>query len=191
ALRLLPEDDVELRGRVLSRLAGACRDEPSPERRDALSKQAVELARSAGNDSVLAFALDGRAAAIVSPDTIDEVHRLGSELLTLGERIGDRERIVQGRSYRIMTRLMSGDLDEAILDLDHQREASRELGQPVQQWQVAVAEAMLALTRGPLEEADLLIQQAFDVGERAIPELALPSFVFQRYTLADLRGQPG
>jgi tetratricopeptide (TPR) repeat protein len=191
ALQLLPEGEVELRGRLLGRLAGALRDEPSPERRDALSREAVELARAAENDVALAFALEGRAAAILSPDTVEEVNALGSELVAVGERIGDRERVVQGYSYRLMTRLMLGDLEGAMLDRDRQRVVHGELGQPIQGWQVDVDLAMLALNNGRLEEAEELIGAAFAVGERAIPELAIPACVFQRYVLADLRGDPG
>jgi hypothetical protein len=43
-LAALADEDVELRARLLARLAGALRDEPSHDRRDELSKEAVELA---------------------------------------------------------------------------------------------------------------------------------------------------
>jgi tetratricopeptide (TPR) repeat protein len=191
ALERLPADEIELRGRLLGRLAGARRDEPSPDRRNRLSREAVELTRAAGNDVALAFALEGRAAAILSPDTVDEVSAIGSELVELGERVGDRERVIQGCSYRIMTQLVLGEVEGAMLDVERQRMVSRELGQPIQLWQVTVDEAMLALNAGSLDEAESLIEEAFEIGERAIPELAVPASVFQRYLLADLRGDPG
>jgi len=189
ALELLPPDDIELRSRLLSRLAGACRDERSPVRRDALSREAVELARTSGNDVALAFALEGRAAAILAPDTLEEVLVLGSELVEVGSRTGDPERIIHGHSYRIMTQIAFGTLDDALPDVEHRNRASRELQQPIQLWQTAVDEAMLALAAGRLGEGEELVDNAFAVGERAIPELAVPAFVFQRYVLADFRGR--
>src|SRR5204863_8359968 len=92
ALSALSEEHVDLRVRLLARLAGALRDEHSRERRDALSREAVELARRCGNPAELAYALDARAAAIVAPDTVAECLALADELLELAERIGDRER---------------------------------------------------------------------------------------------------
>jgi tetratricopeptide (TPR) repeat protein len=60
-LRAIGEDDIELRARLLARLAGALRDEPSRDRRNRLSREAVELARRSGSATALAYALDGRA----------------------------------------------------------------------------------------------------------------------------------
>ena len=48
-LSAVANDDIELRARLLARLAGALRDEHSRTRRDALSAEAVELARRTGN----------------------------------------------------------------------------------------------------------------------------------------------
>jgi DNA-binding SARP family transcriptional activator len=47
-LEAVPAESVELRARLLARLAGALRDEHSRERRAALSAEAVELARRTG-----------------------------------------------------------------------------------------------------------------------------------------------
>src|SRR5262249_48539875 len=65
ALAGLAAEDVQLRVRLLARLSGALRDEPSPDRRARLSMEAVELARRAQDPAALAYAIDGRAAAIM------------------------------------------------------------------------------------------------------------------------------
>jgi hypothetical protein len=46
---------------------------------------------------------------------------------------------------------------------------------------------MLALAAGRLDEADELVRQAFALGERAQPEMAMPVYGLQRYTLCDFR----
>jgi hypothetical protein len=104
-LAALADEDVELRARLLARLAGALRDEPSRQRRDALSGEAVELARRTGDPAALAYALDGRAAAIVAPDTVTELLALGSELRQVAERIGDKERVAAAHYLRVVAQL--------------------------------------------------------------------------------------
>src|SRR5436189_2034576 len=101
ALPVLTDDmeEVELRARLLARLAGALRDEPSRARRDTLSREAVELARRTGNPAALAYALDGRCAAIVAPDTVAECLALATELREVAERIGDTDRVVHGHLH--------------------------------------------------------------------------------------------
>ena len=74
----LGEEDVELRARLLARLAGALRDEHSRDRRDALSREGLELARRTKNSTALSYALDGRAAAIFAPDARKRSSRLAA-----------------------------------------------------------------------------------------------------------------
>jgi DNA-binding SARP family transcriptional activator len=187
-LAALGEEDVELRARLLARLAGALRDEPVGHRRDKLSGEAVELARRAEDPAALAYALDGRAAAIISPATVAERLALGSELRQVAERIGDSELIVQAHFHRIMAQLQVGDVGVAAIDLDAASRIAQELRMPVQHWQVCGIRAMLALAAGRLIEADELVPRALALGERAQPTAVIPVYVLQRYTLSDFRG---
>jgi predicted ATPase len=187
-LAALTEQDVELRARLLARLAGALRDEHSRERRDSLSREAVELARHTGNSAALAYALAGRAHAIIALDTVAECLALASELCEVAARSGDSERLVAGRMLRIMAQLMVGDVREAEADLAAASRIADELRQPVHLWEIRGAQAMLALAAGRLIEAEPLIPQALALGERALPEAAIPHYRLQRYTLFDFRG---
>jgi DNA-binding SARP family transcriptional activator len=188
-LAALADEDVELRARLLARLAGALRDEPSRERRDTLSSEAVELARHTGNPAGLAYALDGRAAAMHGPDTVAECLALGTELREVAARIGDRERVVAGHVLRIIAQLTVGDIREAKVDLAAASRIADELRQPAQLWQTTSTQALLALAAGRLTEAEALIPQAFAFGERALPEGAIPIYRLQRYTLFDFLGR--
>jgi len=188
-LAALGGEDVELRARLLARLAGALRDEPSRERRDMLSSEAVALARQTGNPAGLAYALDGRAAAMHGPDTVAECLALGSELREVAARIGDKEREMAGHYLRIIAELTVGDVPGAQIDLTAARRIADGLRQPAQLWQTTSTQALLALTTGRLTEAEELIAQAFAFGERAVPEAAVPINRLQRYTLYDFRGR--
>ena len=109
-LAALASEDAELRARLLARLAGALRDEPVRERRDALSREAVDLARQTGNPVVLAYALLGRAHAIVAPDTVAECLELGGELREVAARSGDREQVVAAHVLRNHLHLLVGNV---------------------------------------------------------------------------------
>jgi DNA-binding SARP family transcriptional activator/tetratricopeptide (TPR) repeat protein len=187
-LASLGEEDVELRTRLLARLAGALRDEHSRDRRDRLSSEAVELARRAGNLAALGYALAGRAHAILAPDTITECLALGRELVEVATRSGDRERIQAGHQIRIVAQLMIGDVRGAEVDLAAASRIADELRQPAQLWDACAARAMLALAAGRLSEAEVLIPQALALGERALPQGAIPIYLLQRSTLCDFRG---
>jgi tetratricopeptide (TPR) repeat protein len=187
-LAALAEEDVELRARLLARLAGALRDEHSRDRRDALSREAVRLARRTGNPAALAYALDGRGAAILGPDTVAECLALSSELREVAQSIGDTERVVHGHFQRITAQLQRGDVADAEADLGAMLRIAAELRQPAQLWQAYAVQAMLALAAGRLTDAEELVPKAFALGERAQPGLATPVYQFQRYTLCDFRG---
>jgi tetratricopeptide (TPR) repeat protein len=187
-LGALGEEDVELRARLLVRLAGALRDEHAPDRRYVLSSEAVELARRTGDSAALAYALDGRASSIIGPDTVAELLELSSELCEVAARSGDRERVVAGHMLRIMAQLMVGDVRGAEADLAAASLIADELRQPIQLWHVYAVRAMLALAAGRLAEAEQLVPQAFVLGERAQPEMVVPVDRLQRYALCDFRG---
>jgi tetratricopeptide (TPR) repeat protein len=187
-LAALGKEDVELRVRLLARLAGALRDERTRDRRDALSGEAVELARQTGNPIALAHALDGRAHAIVAPDTVAECLALGTELCEVADLIGDRERLIAGHVIRVFSQLLAGDVHAAERDIATASRTAEELRQPAHLWLARSVQAMLALATGRLEDADVLIAQAFAHGERALPDVAIPHYRLQRYTVCDFRG---
>ena len=187
-LEAIADSDVALRARLLARLAGALRDEHSRDRRDGLSNEAVELARRTGNLAALAYALDGRAAAIIAPDTVDECLALGTELRDVALSIGDAERVLAGHWNRFIAQVMLGDLVKAELDLAAATRIADDLGLPVEHHQVLATRAMLAMTTGRFVEAEELIVTAFAIGERAQPEMAVPTYALHRHTLNDLQG---
>jgi DNA-binding SARP family transcriptional activator len=186
-LAALASEDVELRPRLLARLAGALRDEHARDRRDILSREAVELARRRGNATALADALYGRAAAIFAPDTVAECRALGSELREIAERIDDPERVMHGLMTRFIAQVMVGAISEAEADLESMGRVADHLRQPAQLWRVCVARATLALAAGRLSEAEELVSEALVLGARAQPDMAIPIHRLQRCALCDLR----
>jgi len=187
-LEAIGDDDPPLRVRLLARLAGALRDEPIRDRRDTLSAEALEIARRIDDPVALAHALDGRASAIVAPDTIEEVLALGNELLRVAERSGNTEQTVAAHSHRLVTSLMVGDVATARSALAASIRIADALRQPAHQWRVVGEEAMMALADGSLDEAEALVERALALGARAQRAEAITVHRVQRYTLHDFRG---
>ena len=187
ALAELGEEDLSLRARLLARLAGALRDEHGRDRRDAVSREAIAVARRTDDREALADAINGRAAAIIAPDTLEECLMLGTKLRELAERIGDKERAAYGHIVCVHAEIQLGDIRAAHADLEAALRIADELRQPVHLWQVRGIQAMLALASGSIKEAEHRVEQAFADGESAQPGMALPVYQLQQYTLAELR----
>jgi eukaryotic-like serine/threonine-protein kinase len=187
-LAAVPADDVELRVGLLARLAGALRDERSSARRDALSRDAIELARRSGDLAALAYALDGRAIAIAAPETQEEIIAAGRELCLVGERIGDRERVLHGHLHQLGPLLTLGRLADARASLATASRIADDLRQPAHLWDVRGAQTMLALAAGALDDAEALMEEARVMGERVQPEIAIPVHRAHWCTLCELRG---
>jgi DNA-binding SARP family transcriptional activator len=187
-LAALADEDFALRVRLLARLAAALRDEPSRDRRDRLSKEAVALARATENPSALAYALDGRVPVIIAPDTVAECLAIATELREVAARIDDTLRVAHGYLHECITRVMVGDAGELDTSVHAMSRLTDELKQPAHLWEARAAKAVLALAAGRFTEAEELIEQALALGERVKPEMAIPVYRLQRYTLCDFRG---
>lgn len=168
ALATLPEADVELRARVLARLAaGPMRDDRDRSVRDRMSREAVDAARRLGDARTLAYCLDGRHAAVWWPDNIDERIAIADELIRAAVGAGEPERALQGHHYRCVAGLERADLAGFETDLYVQERLADELRQPVYRWYVVMARTMAATMQGRLDEADRLLDECYELGLRA------------------------
>jgi tetratricopeptide (TPR) repeat protein len=88
-----------------------------------------------------------------------------------------------------MVQLIVCDVEGAEADLAVASRIADELRQPAQQWEVCGVRAMVAVALGRLTEAEALIPQALALGERAIPDGAIPHYQLQLYAVRDFRGE--
>ena len=168
ALAGLGKEDSLLRVKVMARLAGGpMRDEMEREPRDAMSRQAVEMARRLGDPATLAYALDGRYAAVWWPENLEDRLTIATELIQAAEEAGDKERALQGHHYRCLARLERGDMPGVYADADAKARLAEELRQPAQEAYVVGMQATLALFEGRFDDAEALIPRALALGQRA------------------------
>ncbi len=191
ALTAMGDADSRLRVMLLSRLAGALRDEPSRESPASLSQEAEMMARRIGDPETLAYALDGRYSAIWWPENPEERLLIATELVQLAEEIGDKERAFQGHDYRNCALLELGDIAAIDAELDVMAIIAEELRQPAQLWIVFHTRAMRALLDGRFDDAEQLIGEAFGFGQRAQRWDAVLSHNLQMYGLRRGQGRLG
>jgi DNA-binding SARP family transcriptional activator len=187
ALAALPVDELELRSRLLARLAGALRDEHSRARREELSGEALKLARASDNPAAVAYALDAHAYAIIAPDTMHRCLELARELGDAALQTGDKERVVASHMLASMALIVLGDVAGTEREVEAAVRAADELRQGPQLAQVQGVQAMLLLAKGRFEEGERLATQRFELGRHALPQASVAIYSCQRYALRDLR----
>ncbi len=105
----LGDRDPVLRSRLLSKLTGTAPYMLSMAKRDALSREALALARASGDLAALRDALGARHWACLGPDRVDERIALGEEMVSLGERHGDALMVFTGHEALFGVHLLTGD----------------------------------------------------------------------------------
>jgi hypothetical protein len=85
---------------------------------------------------------------------------IGTELLAVGDEIGDLERIVLARLFRFVGSVGLGDLAAAEAELMQMSDAADKLRQPAHRAYVLVARAMRALLLGAFGDSEAFMQDA-------------------------------
>jgi DNA-binding SARP family transcriptional activator len=166
ALAGLGEEESQLRVRLLARLAGALRDQPSLEPRTSLSREAVAIARRLGDADTLGYALVSLTTATWSPE-IEELVPYVDEVKRLAEETGDPERMFQWGWLQHIVCMNLGDIAGAEeIGVTH-RAVAWELKQRSQQWYSTVMRSLVPLIRGEFAEAEQLAEEALQIGQRA------------------------
>jgi tetratricopeptide (TPR) repeat protein len=189
AIGRLGDQQSPLRARLLARLSGALRDDAVRDRREALSAEAVAMARAIGDPSALAYVLDGRYSAIWGPDTTEERLGIAEEMLEIAAAVGDTERTFQGRHYRLQVLLEHGDLGAARRELEQNAAIAEALHQPAQRWYLASMRALLSLLEGRFADAEHHVVDAYEHGRAAESMHATGTVRLQRYVLRREQGR--
>ena len=191
ALAALPEEDSELRARLLARLAGALRGQSSPELHDELSRRGVEMARRLGDISTEAYALAGRWACIFGPDKSEELLAIADRIVLLAEHAGEPERAIEGHLVRHVSLMILGDVPGAVAALNEAGRLADRLRQVLQRWYVACYRTDLALFEGRFEGAEARIEEVLALGERAQELDPQVAYRLQLFALRKEQGRLG
>jgi DNA-binding SARP family transcriptional activator len=166
ALQALGDEESELRVRLLARLAGALRDQPSLEPRSSLSREAVAIAQRLGDRETLAYALVSLATATWGPD-VERLAPYVDEVRELAEETNNLELMFQWGWLQHIVGMSLGETSGVEEVVEKHRVLADDLKQRSQQWYSLVMRSVLALFRGEFAEAERLAEEALELGERA------------------------
>jgi tetratricopeptide (TPR) repeat protein len=157
------------RVRLLARLAAATRDESVRDRRVRLAEEAVQIAERGDDPAILAYALEGQFVAAEGPESLSRGDgvAVGQRLISLGEQIGDKERVFAGHDHRLHGFWALGDRAGVDVELAALSTLADELRQPAQRWHVGTGRSMLALMEGDFGRAEQLIDETLRLGQRS------------------------
>jgi DNA-binding SARP family transcriptional activator len=179
ALAAIGPGDGPLRVRLLGHLAEALCYTTADERRDALSAEAVAIARRLDDPAVLGDALRSRCLALWSVQHLPERMRLAGAVLDLGQRLDRWELRLFGYHHLFVARLERGEVAEAGRLLDAFEEIAGRLRQPIYRWQAKLFRTLQAQLRGAFEPAERLAMEALELGQGAQDPDALTLFATQ------------
>jgi eukaryotic-like serine/threonine-protein kinase len=150
--------DSTLRVRVLARLALELIWTNESERRDAVAREAVEVAERLGDPQARLVAIYSRCEAVWGPDTIEEALASADEILSLAGELGDHEMTYLGHEIRVRALLQLGDPIRGDIDEKRCAELAEELRIAEYRRRLHHRSGFRALFDGRLEEARLAAQ---------------------------------
>ncbi len=172
-----------VRAQVLAHLAAALRDQPDRGPRDALSREAVALARASGDPPTLAYTLSCRLNALMGPGDPQGRLAVAEELRSVARALRDMALESVGEYHRAMVFLETGRMAEYRQALDAVQRLVAELGQPALRFLATVVKASLALLEGRFADAEALVESALRSGGSSMPWDAVIFSRVQRFAL--------
>lgn len=151
ALGALPTAEAGLRARLLARLATELHFAPTPADTDALSREAVALARATGDAATLAYTLPARLRCS-GPEQRDERGGIIAEILALTG--GRGELAVHALAWQVSEALQAGDPAAVAAARTALLAAVREMRQGRDLWLVPALESQEHLLAGRLAAAE-------------------------------------
>src|SRR5207244_3237671 len=131
-----------------------------------IGEEALTLARRLGDPCQLAAALRARLIALWRPETAEERLAIADEIVTLGQRTGDRELSLLGHRFRIVGFLERGDVVAADREIEAWAQIAGELRQPLYRTDLAMWRATRAIVDGCFADGEVQAKRAVELGQR-------------------------
>ncbi len=188
ALDAVGERDSAERARLLSALASEL-EFGDATRRQALTDEALAVARRVNDPGTLVEILNARCGAIWHPDTVDERAAAAAEARAIAERIGDPGGAFWATTRQASTAIERGDL--ALFDacLAEKTRLAAEIGDPLFRWLASWQVGFRRILAGDLDGADEAVATAYALGSEAGQPDALIVFVAQAAGVLVHRGR--
>ncbi|HET8757850.1 MAG TPA: hypothetical protein VFM58_17655, partial [Solirubrobacteraceae bacterium] len=167
ALAALGDREPVLRSELLARLAVELYYAPSRDRCEALSSEAVAVARTAGDPRAVAAALNARHVALWRPDRLRERTATADAMIAAAREAGDPQLELQARNWRVVDLFEAGQMAEWREEVRRHGDLATQLRMPSFTWYTPLWNAVAALNAGRWDEAAELRERARAEGGRA------------------------
>jgi class 3 adenylate cyclase len=189
ALAAIPEGDSALRARLIARLGREIYF-GSLEESEQMREDAVEMARRVGDKLALVEVLWTRGwggTNILAG--AEERMAVTDELIGLAEEINDREMVASSLTIRVFLQVILGQMAAAYESIDEYTRIAEEVRIPGWLWQVELLRGMRALFEGTIAEAEAAAIHAFQVGQKAAPDVAAQMFGAMTFAIRREQGR--
>ena len=169
AIAAVGRTELPVRARLLATLGLELAWSPDPDRRLALSEEALAIARSLEDPATLAHVLLARDYTTYSPDNLAERFAATTELLAIAEELHDPVLASRALSLRFKTAMELADVDEAELCVARNEELVPDLGQRTLTWAARQHRATLLVLRGDAQ-AEAAVEISREVAPSGLEE---------------------
>jgi DNA-binding SARP family transcriptional activator len=191
ALTALGGEDSPLRARLLARLALELYYSAQPERRLALSEEAVDIARALDDPRTLATCLDARHYALWRPENVNERLEVAAELRRVAEETGDPELELEGAGWTVVDLLELGDIQGADVQIAAASKLAEALQRPIWLWWSSLLRCTRAQLDGRFDEAERLAHETVEIGRRGQAENAFNAYAQALFNIRREQGRLG
>jgi tetratricopeptide (TPR) repeat protein len=167
ALDVLDRGDTALRVKLLGSLAQQFFVFDETDRRQRLADESLTMARRINEPATLVQALFFWRMARWQFANVRDRLAVSNEALELAQALDQRELVMQALSFRLVDLMELGDVRRADADAAALEAAARELHVPYYQWATTLYAAMRAILEGRFADAEVLVNEGFEVGPRA------------------------
>ena len=185
------DPDSTVRARLLAQLALELTWAPESGRRQALCREALDIARRDGSPHTRGDVIVAAAEAIRNVDTIDERMALTAELLTVADVVSDPALSFWGNVLRGIAAGEVPDGAEMKRCVDAALRLADDLRQPIFGWMSRLQASILAATTGRLEDSERLALESFRLGQATGQVDAATFFGVTQFSVAFHRGRLG
>jgi tetratricopeptide (TPR) repeat protein len=173
ALDRLPSGHPD-RALVLASLCAEVMQTAPLERRQALADEAIAIAESYCDDSVIVRVLNHVFLPLVVPSALEQALDRSADALARAERIGDPALLFFASVSRQDAANRAGDIDEKDRCLAIGESMVERLGQPTMKWMQTFHTAQRALLAGDTDRAEALATEALQIGtDNAVPDAGI------------------
>lgn len=191
ALERLGPQDSGWRARCIAALADALHFRASPEEVQALSREAVAMARRLGDEGALVWALAGLNTALLHIEFLDERLAVNQEMLQLVRHTRRDEQAAYALHGRLYALFELGDLETARREHADLVALAEQLKQPLYQHFATAWTAKQMEMAGRFADAEALAVESLEYAERAHLAYARSNYAGQLFGLRRDQGELG